>query len=165
MSFFQLVGIVVRELFPDFDVSQCFNPDAPSINDCVAIRVARVIDPPRFVAINGRVDDHCIVNREEHEEWDYATAAITGSSYLRLNPFLRWFTGSIGLHHVHHLGPKIPNYRLQRAHDENRIFEKAPVMTFGMGFRALRLALYDEDARRLIRFKDVPVSERKNLAA
>ncbi|MEP6765699.1 MAG: fatty acid desaturase [Gemmatimonadaceae bacterium] len=102
---------------------------------------------------------------EEHEEWDYATAAITGSSYLRLNPFLRWFTGSIGLHHVHHLGPKIPNYRLQRAHDENRIFEKAPVMTFGMGFRALRLALYDEEARRLIRFKDVPVSERKNLAA
>ena len=95
---------------------------------------------------------------ESHEEWDYATAAITGSSYLRLNPFLRWFTGSIGLHHVHHLGPKIPNYRLQKAHDENPIFEKAPVMTFGMGFRALRLALYDEDAKRLIRFKDLKIA-------
>lgn len=92
---------------------------------------------------------------EEHEDWDYATAAITGSSYLRLNPFLRWFTGSIGLHHVHHLGPKIPNYRLQKAHDENAIFEKAPIMTFGMGFRALTLALYDEDTKRMIRFKDL----------
>lgn len=92
---------------------------------------------------------------EEHGEWDYATAAITGSSYLRLNPVLQWFTGSIGLHHVHHLGPKIPNYRLQKAHDENRIFDKAPIMTFGMGFRALRLALYDEDTKRLIRFKDL----------
>jgi omega-6 fatty acid desaturase (delta-12 desaturase) len=92
---------------------------------------------------------------EEHEDWDYATAAITGSSYLRLNPVLQWFTGSIGLHHVHHLGPKIPNYRLQKAHDENPIFDKAPKMTFKMGFRALRLALYDEDSRRLIRFKDL----------
>lgn len=92
---------------------------------------------------------------ERHSEWDYATAAITGSSYLRLNPVLQWFTGSIGLHHVHHLGPKIPNYRLQRAHDENQIFEKAPLMTFGMGFRALNLALYDEDTKRLIRFKDL----------
>lgn len=92
---------------------------------------------------------------EQHEQWDYATAAITGSSHLRLNPVLQWFTGSIGLHHVHHLGPKIPNYRLQKAHDENPIFDKAPSMTFGMGFRALRLALYDEDSRRLIRFKDL----------
>lgn len=92
---------------------------------------------------------------EEHSEWDYATAAITGSSHLRLNPVLQWFTGSIGLHHVHHLGPKIPNYRLQRAHDENRIFDRAPDMTFGVGFRALRLALYDEDARKMIRFKDL----------
>lgn len=93
---------------------------------------------------------------EQHGEWDYATAAITGSSHLRLNPILRWFTGSIGLHHVHHLGPKIPNYRLQRAHDENPIFEKAPTMTFGMGFRALRLSLYDEENKRMIRFADLP---------
>ena len=47
---------------------------------------------------------------------------------------------------------------LQKAHDENPIFEKAPVMTFGMGFRALRLALYDEDAKRLIRFKDLKLA-------
>ncbi len=92
---------------------------------------------------------------ESHGEWDYATAAITGSSHLRLHPVLQWFTGSIGLHHVHHIGPRIPNYRLQQAHDDNPIFERAPSMTIRMGVRALRLALYDEETRRLVRFRDV----------
>ena len=92
---------------------------------------------------------------EPHENWDYATAAVQGSSHLRLPRVLQWFTGSIGLHHVHHLGPRIPNYRLQRAHDENPIFHAAPVMTIRQGVRALRLTLYDEQARRLVRFKDL----------
>jgi acyl-lipid omega-6 desaturase (Delta-12 desaturase) len=92
---------------------------------------------------------------EPHENWDYATAAVQGSSHLRLPRVLQWFTGSIGLHHVHHLGPRIPNYRLQRAHDENPMFHEAPVMTIGQGVRALRLTLYDEQRRQLIRFKDL----------
>ena len=92
---------------------------------------------------------------ESHENWDYATAAVQGSSYLRLPRVLQWFTGSIGLHHVHHLGPRIPNYMLQRAHDENPIFHKAPVMTIRQGVRAMWLTLYDEQARHMIRFKDL----------
>jgi omega-6 fatty acid desaturase (delta-12 desaturase) len=92
---------------------------------------------------------------ESHENWDYATAAVQGSSHLRLPRVLQWFTGSIGLHHVHHLGPRIPNYRLQRAHDENPIFHAAPVMTIRQGVRALRLTLYDEAQSRMIRFKDL----------
>jgi omega-6 fatty acid desaturase (delta-12 desaturase) len=90
-----------------------------------------------------------------HAEWDYATAAITGSSYLRLNPVLQWFTGNIGLHHVHHLGPRIPNYRLQRVHDENPVFNKAHQITLLDGVKALRLALWDEQARRMIPFKEL----------
>jgi omega-6 fatty acid desaturase (delta-12 desaturase) len=92
---------------------------------------------------------------ESHENWDYATAAVQGSSHLRLPRVLQWFTGSIGLHHVHHLGPRIPNYRLQRAHDENPIFHAAPVMTIRQGVRALGLTLYDEQQRQMIRFKDL----------
>ena len=84
-----------------------------------------------------------------------ATAAITGSSYLRLNPVLQWFTGNIGLHHVHHLGPRIPNYRLQRVHDENPVFNKAHQITLVEGVKALRLALWDEQARRMIPFKEL----------
>src|SRR4029079_18638311 len=56
---------------------------------------------------------------ERSEDWDYADAALRGSSYLRLPKILQFFSGNIGLHHVHHLSAKIPNYNLQRAHDEN----------------------------------------------
>src|ERR1019366_1780971 len=97
---------------------------------------------------------------ESRTNWDYATAAIEGSSYLRLPKVLQWFTGNIGLHHVHHLGPRIPNYRLQRAHDENPIFHVAPVMTIRQGGKALGLTLYDEQRKRLVRFKDLRRTQR-----
>jgi omega-6 fatty acid desaturase (delta-12 desaturase) len=92
---------------------------------------------------------------EEHGEWDYVTACLRGSSHLQLSAPLRWFTGNIGLHHVHHLAPRIPNFRLQRCHDENPMFHQAPVVTPVSGLSALRLALWDEDRGRLVRFSDV----------
>jgi acyl-lipid omega-6 desaturase (Delta-12 desaturase) len=94
---------------------------------------------------------------EPHEEWDYATAAVVGSSYFKLPRVLRWFTGNIGLHHVHHLGPRIPNYRLQRCHDDNALFHRATVVTLTQSLSALRLSLWDEEQRRLVRFRDVAV--------
>jgi omega-6 fatty acid desaturase (delta-12 desaturase) len=80
---------------------------------------------------------------------------VKGCSYLKLPRVLQWFTGNIGLHHVHHLAPRIPNYRLQRAHDENPIFAQAP--TFGLARSAamLRLALWDEQRKRMISFGDL----------
>lgn len=90
-----------------------------------------------------------------HGDWDYATAALRGSSHLELSVPLRWFTGHIGLHHVHHLAPRIPNYRLQRCHDENPLMHMAPVVTLRSGMTALRLALWDEDRARLIRFDQI----------
>jgi omega-6 fatty acid desaturase (delta-12 desaturase) len=92
---------------------------------------------------------------ERGREWDYATAAITGSSHLRMPAVLNWFTGHIGLHHVHHLGPKIPNYRLKRAHEENPIFEEAPVLTLKTAWRTLRLTLWDEANQRMIGFREL----------
>jgi acyl-lipid omega-6 desaturase (Delta-12 desaturase) len=86
--------------------------------------------------------------------WDYATAAITGSSHLRLPAVLNWFTGHIGLHHVHHLGPRIPNYRLKRAHEENPLFHVAPEITLKTAWRTLRLTLWDEAERRMIGFRE-----------
>jgi omega-6 fatty acid desaturase (delta-12 desaturase) len=92
---------------------------------------------------------------EDHQDWDYGTAAIEGSSYFALPRVLQWVTGSIGYHHVHHLGPRIPNYNLQQCHDENAIFHRATVVTLRQSLSALRLALWDEDAGRLIRFTQV----------
>lgn len=91
---------------------------------------------------------------ERGREWDYATAAVTGSSHLQMPAILHWFTGHIGLHHVHHLGPKIPNYRLKAAHEENPVFQVAPVLTLRTTLRTLRLTLWDEASGRMIGFRE-----------
>jgi len=89
-----------------------------------------------------------------HDDWDYVEAALRGSSHLRLPAVLQWFTGSVGLHHVHHVAPKIPNYRLQPCCDANAMFQRSPVVTLRSGTTALRLSLWDEDERRMISFRD-----------
>jgi len=93
---------------------------------------------------------------EDHAEWDYATAAIEGSSYFQLPALLEWITGSIGFHHVHHLGPRIPNYNLRRCHAENPMFHRATVVTLRQSLSALRLALWDEETGRLVPFDRAP---------
>ena len=67
---------------------------------------------------------------ENGDTWDYTEAALQGSSYLKLPQPFQFFTGNIGLHHVHHLSARVPNYNLQRAHDENEVFQQVPVLTF-----------------------------------
>jgi acyl-lipid omega-6 desaturase (Delta-12 desaturase) len=84
------------------------------------------------------------------EGWSYADAALRGSSYLKLPKVLQFFTGNIGLHHVHHLSTKIPNYNLQRAHDETPIFHSVPTLSLWDGLRAIRLKLWDEESGRLV---------------
>ncbi len=91
---------------------------------------------------------------ETGESWDYADAALKGSSYLKLNPVMRFFSGNIGLHHVHHLSAKIPNYNLQRAHEESPIFADVPILTFADGVRTLRLKLIDPAGGRLVTFRE-----------
>ena len=92
---------------------------------------------------------------KDHSEWDYATSAIRGSSYFKLPAVLQWFTGNIGLHHVHHLGPRIPNYKLERCHEENELFHDVTVLTFKQSFATMRLTLWDEDRQRLVGYSDV----------
>jgi omega-6 fatty acid desaturase (delta-12 desaturase) len=91
---------------------------------------------------------------ESGESWSYADAALRGSSYLRLPKVLQFFSGNIGLHHVHHLSARIPNYNLQRAHDENPIFHEVPILSLWDGMRAVRLKLWDEDRGRMVTFAE-----------
>ncbi len=85
-------------------------------------------------------------------EWSYADAALRGSSYLKLPRVLQFFTGNIGLHHVHHLNARIPNYNLQRAHNASAIFAAVPTLSLWDGLRSVRLKLWDEQAGRLVTF-------------
>jgi omega-6 fatty acid desaturase (delta-12 desaturase) len=92
---------------------------------------------------------------ESGEQWSYADAALKGSSYLKLPKVFQYFTGNIGLHHVHHLSTQIPNYELQRAHDENEIFHDVPVLGFVDGLKALRLKVFDPASGRLLGWSEV----------
>jgi acyl-lipid omega-6 desaturase (Delta-12 desaturase) len=89
---------------------------------------------------------------ENNAEWSYLDTALHGSSYLKLPKLLQYFSGNIGLHHVHHLNARIPNYNLQHAHDEVAIFREVPTLSLMDGLRAVRLKLYDEDRRRMVTF-------------
>ncbi len=89
---------------------------------------------------------------EDSGSWSYADAALRGSSYLKLPKVLQFFSGNIGLHHVHHLNARIPNYNLQRAHDENPIFHGVPTLTLADGLRSVRLKLWDEERGRMVTF-------------
>jgi acyl-lipid omega-6 desaturase (Delta-12 desaturase) len=90
---------------------------------------------------------------DHHEEWDYVTAAMHGSSFYRLPRVLEWFTGSIGRHHVHHVDPRIPNYRLRAAHEAVPEFRQAPELTFWKSLRTTSLKLWDPKERRLVGFE------------
>lgn len=87
------------------------------------------------------------------QDWDYTAAALRGSSFYKLPAVLRWFSGNIGFHHIHHLSPQIPNYHLQRCHNAEPMFGKVPTLTLGASLRSATLRLWDEQRQRLIGFR------------
>jgi omega-6 fatty acid desaturase (delta-12 desaturase) len=90
------------------------------------------------------------------EGWELSNVAMNGCGFFRLPKVLQWFSGSIGIHHIHHLNPKIPNYNLRRCHDENPIFHGAKTFNLWQGIKAAWLVLWDEDRGRLVTFAEVP---------
>ena len=89
------------------------------------------------------------------EAWNYYAAGLEGSSHLVMPRVLQWFTANIGLHHIHHVSSRIPNYHLQRCFDETPEARRVTTLTLWQSFKTLRLTLWDEDERRLIGFSDL----------
>ena len=89
------------------------------------------------------------------KSWDFYLAAMKGSSFYRLPGILRWFSGNIGYHHIHHLSPRIPNYFLRRCHLETPAFHQVKPVSFVSSLRSLALRLWDEERQRLVGFADV----------
>lgn len=84
-------------------------------------------------------------------EWNSAKASLHGASYLKLPVVLQWFSGNIGLHHVHHLRPGIPNYRLQACHDEcPEVTNGVTVLTLKEALKAPSYTLWDETLNRMV---------------
>jgi omega-6 fatty acid desaturase (delta-12 desaturase) len=88
---------------------------------------------------------------EHHDKWEFFTAAINGSSFYKLPGILNWFTGNIGYHHIHHLGPKIPNYKLPVAYKENPLLQIQP-LTIPRSLKSLGYRLWDEERKVLVGF-------------
>ena len=85
------------------------------------------------------------------EGWDRDAAALHGTSCLALPRWLNWFTANIAYHHIHHLSPRIPNYRLPACHEAyQHLFREVPRITLAQIAPALKHVLWDVDARRII---------------
>ena len=91
---------------------------------------------------------------DRDRDHDFVRAAIEGSSWYRLPRVLQWFSGNIGFHHVHHLSPRIPNYRLEACHRAFAAFRGVRPLTLRTSLRSLQLRLYNESTRRLVDWRE-----------
>jgi acyl-lipid omega-6 desaturase (Delta-12 desaturase) len=89
------------------------------------------------------------------KNWNFRQAALHGSSYYRLPKLLQWMSASIGLHHVHHLSSRIPNYRLQEVLDQSPQLKAVRPLTLRQSLACITLSLWDEGAGKMIRFHDL----------
>jgi omega-6 fatty acid desaturase (delta-12 desaturase) len=97
----------------------------------------------------------------EHDgEWSFHEAALKGSSHYELPPPLAWFTGNIGVHHVHHLSSRIPFYRLPEVLRDHPQFAGIGRLTFAQSLRCVNLALWDERRKRLMTFRELRLARR-----
>lgn len=88
-----------------------------------------------------------------HPEWDPVQAALFGSSYYKLPRVLQWFSGNIGLHHIHHLKARIPNYNLQKCYDEIPEMRAVEPLTVRESLKSLFYRLWDEQNKRMVSFR------------
>ena len=92
---------------------------------------------------------------ERDDQWNFHLAGLLGSSYYVLPKAVQWLTGSIGLHHVHHLNSRIPNYRLQECLDGSPELLAIPKkLHFFESLKCIPLALWDEDNKKLVSFAE-----------
>jgi acyl-lipid omega-6 desaturase (Delta-12 desaturase) len=91
----------------------------------------------------------------ERKDWNYNAAALLGSSHYDLPRILQWFTGNIGLHHIHHLCSLIPNYRLQECYDASPELQALPKLSIRDSFKSPGMTLWDEQSGRMVGFSAV----------
>jgi len=94
-----------------------------------------------------------------HLDWDPVKAALSGSSYYKLPRVLQWFTGNIGFHHVHHVLPRIPNYRLQECYDQTPVLQSVRPLGIARSLKSLWLNLWDEKEQKLVSFRSLKTTK------
>jgi acyl-lipid omega-6 desaturase (Delta-12 desaturase) len=102
---------------------------------------------------------------ERGDGWDYATAALRGSSLYKLPKVLQWFSGNIGYHHIHHLSPRIPNYRLEKCHRAEPLFQTVKPVTLFSSFRSFTFRFWDEQRRKLVGYRHLRMLQKQRRHA
>jgi acyl-lipid omega-6 desaturase (Delta-12 desaturase) len=115
-----------------------------------------------FFYVQHQFEDTCW---EHNDSWSFDEAALHGSSHYELPGPLAWFTGNIGVHHVHHLCSRIPFYRLPHVLRDHPELANLGRLTLLQSFRCTTLALWDERKKRLVSFRDLSVDDRQTRAA
>lgn len=88
------------------------------------------------------------------DDWDLHNAALEGSSHYVLPQPLRWLSGNIGIHHVHHLYSRIPFYRLPEVIQHHAELADVQRLTIRDSLRTVRLHLWDEEQDKLISIRE-----------
>jgi len=102
---------------------------------------------------------------EEDDNWEYVKAAVEGSSFYKLPKLFQWLTGNIGYHHVHHLSPRVPNYKLEDAHNHTPELQNVPTITFRTSIESLRFRLWDENNKKFVTYKEAVKIIKPKLAS
>ena len=89
------------------------------------------------------------------KEWNFVKAALDGGSFYDLPPVLRWFTASIGYHHIHHLNSRIPNYRLAACQSQVTELQDVPRVGLRKSLKALWYRLLDEQSGEMVGFRHI----------
>jgi omega-6 fatty acid desaturase (delta-12 desaturase) len=90
-----------------------------------------------------------------HKDWNQMNASFEGSSYYKLPPILQWLSGNIGLHHIHHIRPRIPNYNLQQCYNDTPALQKIIPLTISKSLKSPWLNLWDEKNHQLVSFSSL----------
>ena len=101
-----------------------------------------------------------------NETWNAKDSALLGSSFIQIPFWLKYFTGGIEYHHIHHINPKIPNYNLHTYHEEvinkSDMFDNIVTLSMKDCYNNLWLAMYDEESKKYITFVEADEKIRNN---
>jgi omega-6 fatty acid desaturase (delta-12 desaturase) len=118
--------------------------------------IASTIGSYLFFAQHSFEDMHVL----PEEAWTFHRAAMESSSYMKLNKLMRWFTGNIGYHHIHHLNVRIPFYRLPKAMEAIPELQSPVTTTLSAhDIRAcFRCCLWDEGLQRMVSYREAAIA-------
>ncbi|MBB3444430.1 fatty acid desaturase [Rhizobium sp. BK379] len=91
-------------------------------------------------------------------DWAFPYAAMHGASHYDLPRPLRWMSGNIGMHQIHHLSSRVPFYRLPEVLRDHPELADVGRISIRDSLACVKFVLWDEKRQRLISFEEMEMS-------